>query len=148
MSLLHSSAIEIACRAFGIGSRELHLNLHRRIGILTCRIVAARTRLGLRISRFGEPSEGQRSEIRSVTIRIRLLGAYHDGFIELYYPQVFRYSFDSFDITRGHRNWRYDEFRLSDNEHVIHEVEWRGPQPSATWVIEASDVQHQWIPKA
>jgi hypothetical protein len=31
---------------------------------------------------ISEPSTGERHELRSASIRIRLLGAYHDGFIE------------------------------------------------------------------
>ncbi len=93
-----------------------------------------------------EASSGERHEVRSTSLRIRLLAAYHDGFIEFYYPKVFRYDLDTQDATSGHRDWRYDEFRLSESGHVIHEVEWSGAWNTARWVIEASDVHFQWHP--
>jgi len=76
------------------------------------------------------------------------LGAYHDGFIELFYPQVVGYSLNSPNNTRGLGDWRYDEFRLSPAGHLIHEIEWAGfgRTDQARWIIESSDVQFQWIP--
>src|SRR5258707_457232 len=38
-----------------------------------------------------EPSTGQRHETRTLSLQVRLLGAHHDGYIELLYPQVFSY---------------------------------------------------------
>lgn len=84
--------------------------------------------------------------MRSTSICIRLFGAYHDGFIEFFYPRVFRYSLDASDPVHGHRDWRYDEFRLSDRGHVIHEIEWCGVHDTARWVIESSDIHFQWHP--
>jgi len=46
----------------------------------------------------------------------------------------------------GHDDWRYDEFRLADEGHLIHEIEWWGRGEVARWVIEASDVQFSWYP--
>lgn len=93
-----------------------------------------------------EPSSGERSEERYNSMRILLLAGYHDGFIELFYPKVFRYRLEAVDSERGHRDWRYDEFRLSEGGHVIHEIEWCGSRDTARWVIEASDVEYRWIP--
>ena len=53
----------------------------------------------------------------------RMLGAYDDGFIEFYYPSVVRYCLDASDSAEGHRDWRYDEFRVSERGHVIHDHE-------------------------
>lgn len=89
----------------------------------------------------GEASEG-------VSIRVRLLAAYHDGIIEFHYPQVIRYQLGAAGISQGHRDWRYDEFRLSDDGLVIHEIEWSGPGETARWVIEAKDVFYRWLPLA
>ncbi|PYO57011.1 MAG: hypothetical protein DMD83_11450, partial [Candidatus Rokuibacteriota bacterium] len=36
-----------------------------------------------------ETGSGERAEVRAVSMRVRLLGAYHDGHIELSYPRVF-----------------------------------------------------------
>ncbi len=93
---------------------------------------------------FSEPSSGERSEIRHTQLRVRLLAAYHDGFIELCYPRVFRYTLQSADCARGLGDWCYDEFTLSPDAHVIHEIEWTFKH---RWIIEASDLEYQWIPK-
>jgi hypothetical protein len=83
---------------------------------------------------------------RTVAITVRLLGAYHDGIIEMHYPRVFEYCFNSTSLDRGHRDWRYDEFRVSDEGHLIHEIEWCGSQDIRSWFIEASDVHFKWSP--
>jgi hypothetical protein len=97
---------------------------------------------------FSEPASGEQHEQRSVSLRIRLLGACHDGHIELFYPQVFRYSLACADASRGHGDWRYDEFRLSEHGHLLHEIEWWSPDAPAHWLIEASDVELRWLPLA
>ena len=94
-----------------------------------------------------EPATGKNSENREVAIKIRLLGAYHDGYIELYYPKVFRYQFNVPAGDKGHGDWRYDEFRLSENGHLIHEIEWREYTNTSRWIIEASDIEYIWEPK-
>ena len=43
-------------------------------------------------------------------------------------------------------DWLYDEFRLNDRGHVLHEIEWSGPGTSGQWMIEASDVEFAWRP--
>lgn len=98
---------------------------------------------------ISEPSAGERGEQRSVAIRVRLLGAWHDGWIELHYPRVYGCSFGQPDCVRGLGGWRYDEFRLSEAGHLIHEIEWSGfpGQAAAGWLIEASDVNYQWLPR-
>jgi hypothetical protein len=98
---------------------------------------------------IAEPATGERGEQRVTAIRVRLLGAYHDGFIELFYPQVIRYSLSSPSSVRGLRDWRYDEFRLAPSGHMIHEIEWAGfsPDEVSRWIIEASDVKFEWVPR-
>ena len=97
---------------------------------------------------ISEPATGERSEQRHTSIRIRLLNAYHDGYIELFYPQVFRYTLSNSAAQRGQGDWRYDEFRLSPQGHLIHEIEWAGSgdEKAAHWLIEATDIEYQWIP--
>ena len=92
-------------------------------------------------------SEQAGGEERATSIRIRLLSAY-DGHIELFYPRVFSYQLASPSCTRGLGDWLYDEFTLSTNKHVIHEIEWRGflDDPEPRWIIEASDIEAQWTP--
>jgi hypothetical protein len=61
-----------------------------------------------------EASSGARHEIRTLSLRVRLLGAYHDGYIELFYPHVFAYRLSVERGEGGHRDWRYDELRMSN----------------------------------
>src|SRR6185503_2595900 len=42
---------------------------------------------------FEETGAGTRGEERSLSLRVRLLGAYHDFELEFHYPKVFSYSF-------------------------------------------------------
>jgi hypothetical protein len=89
---------------------------------------------------------------RSCSISLRLLGAYHDGYIEIAYPTVFSYSFLGSMAGKpvSHGDWRYDEFRLSERGHLIHEIEWAGApgaqRKSFSWIIEADDIVFRWIP--
>lgn len=93
-------------------------------------------------AKFEEPVSGDRHQIRHLSLRVCLLGAYHDNYLEFYYPKVYAYALDSATGNRGHCDWRYDEFRLSENGHLIHEIEWAGPPGvEARWLIEASDVE-------
>ena len=80
------------------------------------------------------------------SIKIRLLGAHGDGFIELEYTQVFHYALSYKGELHGHQDWRYDEFRVTDAGHVVHEIEWCGPTDTGNWLIEASDVSCTWFP--
>jgi len=95
-----------------------------------------------------ELSTGRRSEVRRLSLNIRLLSAHHDQYIELRYPRVFSYKLSIVDGERGQRDWRYDELRLSDRGHLIHEIEWSGLDATGSWLIEASDLEIEWIPIA
>jgi len=91
-----------------------------------------------------ETGSGYRAEVRAVSMRVRLLSAYHDGHIELSYPRVFAYQ-PGAHPHQGHQDWRYDEFRLTEDGHVLHEVEWWGSAEAGRWLIEASDVHFEWV---
>jgi hypothetical protein len=93
---------------------------------------------------FSEPASREHFDKRTTALKVRLLAAYHDGFIELFYPRVFSYSLLCSDCERGLGDWCYDEFRLSPAGHIIHEIEWTHGH---RWLIEASDIEYQWIPK-
>src|SRR5690242_17658258 len=69
-----------------------------------------------------EPSSGNRHEVREIEIAIRLLGAFHDGYLELPYRGVHSYSTSGVTgkTKIGHGNWLIDEVRLSDNNLVLH----------------------------
>jgi len=98
---------------------------------------------------ISEPAKGERSAERITGILVRLLGAHHDGHIELLYPRAFSYHLQSPSCTRGVGDWLCDEFTLSPNGHIIHEIEWAGfpDGEGSRWMIEASDIEFQWIPK-
>jgi hypothetical protein len=93
--------------------------------------------------------EAHSTSERATSIRIRLVGAYHDGYIELFYPCAFRYMLEGFTTSkRGVGDWLYDEFRLSPEGHLVHEIEWWFPKrEDSRWIIEASDVEFRWIPQ-
>jgi hypothetical protein len=93
-----------------------------------------------------EAGTGERPEMRGVTIRIRLVGAYHDCLIELPFPRVFRYRLQLDEASNGHCDWRFDEFRLNESGTLQHEIEWWGPEATGRWLIEASDVEFTWRP--
>lgn len=97
-------------------------------------------------AKFEEPSEGDRHERRTVSLSINLLGAYHDGTIELRYPRVFEYRLSSAALDGGHRDWRYDEFRLDERGRLVHEIEWCGHKDTGSWLIVASDIEYTWSP--
>lgn len=97
---------------------------------------------------FEEPSAGERSEVRHLSMRVRLLGAYHDQYLEFFYPEVYAYSMTGPASLGGHGDWQYDEFRLSGEGHVLHEIEWAGTpgKAGARWLIEACDVVFSVVP--
>lgn len=80
---------------------------------------------------------------RCGSLEIRLLGAYHDGTIHLRYPRLYSYSMQSSKCEKGMNDWRYDEFRLSGNGHLLHEIEWASGD---RWLIEADDIEFEWRP--
>ncbi|GAA0564086.1 hypothetical protein [Rhizomicrobium electricum] len=96
---------------------------------------------------MNENSSGEREEKRSLSLTVRLLGAYHDGYIEIFYPHVHSYKFDVWNADNGHRDWRYDELRLSSNGNLLHEIEWCALNDTGRWIIEASDLEFRWLPK-
>jgi hypothetical protein len=97
-----------------------------------------------------EPATGERRELRSLEIRVELLGAYHDGRIRLTYPGVVSYSLGQPFETKipggqGHGDWLVDEVSLVEHEgqsFVRHEVEFAR---RSAWVIEAADIIYEWI---
>src|SRR5262245_20513048 len=62
----------------------------------------------LETATFAEPATGTRNEVRSLTLTVRLLGAYHDGYIELVYPKVSAYEVSASQADRGHGDWLFD----------------------------------------
>ena len=92
---------------------------------------------------IAETGTGERNEIRHTGIQVRLFGAYHDGFIERHYPMVYHCSLAAPCSTDGLGDWLCDEFTLSSEGHMVHEIEWE----RGRWIVEASDIAFQWIPR-
>jgi hypothetical protein len=90
-----------------------------------------------------EPAEAPRGSVRRTTLTIRLLGAYHDGHIELRYADVAQYVLTNIAAESGHGDWLYDELRVDDLGRLEHEIEWsRG---DGRWLITAGDVAYRWV---
>lgn len=87
-----------------------------------------------------ETASGVRHENRQSHIKLRLLGAYHDGYIEIEYLNVKRYSIGC--EFPAHGDWDQDEIRLSDSGSVVHEIEIGG----TSWLIECEDIRYVWLP--
>lgn len=100
----------------------------------------------LQSATFEEPSTGSRDHDLSTALTVRLLGANHDGHIELVYPGVRSYDLSAPCSAGGLGDWRYDEFRVSDSGCVPHEIEWARSRITGRWLIQAVDVLHKWTP--
>jgi len=94
-----------------------------------------------------EPATGERLEERSIEVRLRLLGAYHDGHLHFRYMNVRRYSlgtpaeYKSPPFNVGHGDFIVDEIRPSDSGFLEHEIEFsRGSR----FEIECSDIQFEF----
>ena len=59
----------------------------------------------LRVVEAGD--ENQRNRTSSITIR--LLGAFHDGHIEISYPRIFGFEMKSISVEHRLGDWLYDE---------------------------------------
>jgi hypothetical protein len=96
---------------------------------------------------ISEPSSGVRCEIRSINILIRLLGAYHDGYLELRYENVRHYSMAGNALERtlhgisGHGDWLIDEITVADSGSVVHEILFRR---GYRWKIESEEILADW----
>jgi hypothetical protein len=78
---------------------------------------------------------------RAVSLRVRLLGAYHDLELEFFYANVRSYSMSHGRSARGHGDWRYDELRVGADGTLVHEIEWSHPDGEGVWLIQADDVE-------
>ena len=96
-----------------------------------------------------EPASGQRNESRELEIRVRLLGPYHDGRIEMMYSRVEYYRLETPTefgfplVDPSHGDWLVDEVRLSERGHILHEIEFSS---GSHWIIECHDLRYAWLP--
>jgi hypothetical protein len=97
-----------------------------------------------------EIATGPRSEKRSIEIKIILLGANHNGYIEMTYKNVTHYllnkpkNSENVAVSYGHGDWLIDEVRLSDTSSVIHDISFHG---GSNWTIECDDLIYEWKEK-
>lgn len=86
----------------------------------------------------------QGAKYSKLDISVRLLGAFHDGHIELRFENVRSCDLRAAFRQEGSRSdWLYDEVRLSESGHVLHEIEWSNKD---IWLIECDELQYSWIP--
>ena len=96
---------------------------------------------------ISEPSSEVRCEIKSINILIRLLGAYHDGYLELRYENVRPYSMagnapePTLHGIFGHGDWLIDEITVTDSGSVVHEILFRRGD---RWKIESEEILADW----
>lgn len=90
-----------------------------------------------------EDATGERRQNRIANIEIKLLGAWHDGYLILKYKNVANYSLSKSDSWKSHGDWLYDEVRSSENDLVLHEIEFAG---QTEWLIECEDIEFVWEP--
>ncbi len=88
-----------------------------------------------------ELSSGERRQNREIEIRVRLLGAYQNGYLDLIYKGVKSYALSSSSVYHG--DWYRDEIRLSENDLILHEVEFIGGN---CWKIVCENIKSEWIP--
>ena len=93
---------------------------------------------------IAESTSVDHPERRNTSIVVRLIGAYGDGHIQFHYPHVLWYTLSTTDVSAGHRDWRFDEFRLTEEGHLLHEIEWWGRHETGRWLICTTDVEFQW----
>lgn len=92
-----------------------------------------------------EITAGERSQVRSTAITLRLLGAYHDGYIIFRYTGVESFAIAASDATRGLRDWVSDTFSATERGLIRHEITWSA---ASSWRIEAREITYEWIAKA
>jgi hypothetical protein len=93
---------------------------------------------------IAEAAEGERQQFRSLGITLRLLGAYHDGHIQLTYDTVQAYTLHKpIANVLAHSDWLVDELRLSEQGQVVHEIVFAS---GARWLIECADIRYEWQP--
>ena len=89
-----------------------------------------------------ELASGERQQIRKIRIILTLLGAYHDGRIQLSYEDVVRYSFEKPPSGNAHGDWLIDEVQLSPEGLAVHDIQFE----KGRLRIECRDFTYSWTP--
>lgn len=78
---------------------------------------------------------------RVLSISLRLLGAYHNGYTYLTYEQVTGYDMEMKQPSRGsnhgHGDWLIDEVSLADTGEIIHDILFSS---GTTWTIKCHNI--------
>ena len=84
-------------------------------------------------------STEDRPQFCSITVELE---AANGGRIILTYPEVRKYNLTMpGEPSQIHGDWRYDEFTISDEDLLVHSIEWAdGP----VWTITATDLIHEY----
>jgi hypothetical protein len=101
-----------------------------------------------------EEKTSESSSKRNTNIKIKLLGAYHNGIITIFYKQVKYYCLgkfpykdnDDFGLKKAvnfHGDWLVDEIYLSEESLVIHDIEFAN---KVRWIIHCEDIEYNWNP--
>jgi hypothetical protein len=100
-----------------------------------------------------EHAMGLRNEERWIDIYIKLLGAYHDGNINIKYEKVIGYFLakESFikkeksnkAVVLSHGDWLIDEISLSESGEIIHEIIFDN---DIKWTIRCGNIVYKWDP--
>ncbi|HMQ11030.1 MAG TPA: hypothetical protein PKC21_08305 [Oligoflexia bacterium] len=93
---------------------------------------------------ISEKSYGDRNEKSATSISITLLNAYHNATITFEYENVISYNLSFLKNKHARQDWLYDEFRVSENKKILHEIEWSGFKTLSTWTIEAEDIHYKF----
>ena len=92
---------------------------------------------------ISELSSGKRHQVRDLEIRVRLLGAYHDGSIEFTYKRVLRYLIGAIaEWPAGHGDWLEDDVDVKQDASLMHRVKLK----NGSLKIQAEDIEYKWIP--
>jgi hypothetical protein len=91
---------------------------------------------------ISEPSYGEHHQVRGLEIRVRLLGAYHDGNIEFTYKRVLRYLIGAIPERAAHGDWLEDDVDVKEDASLVHRVKFT----NGSLKIEAEEIEYKWIP--
>jgi hypothetical protein len=96
-----------------------------------------------------ENSTGDRSQVRDIGVRVKLLSASHAGYIQFQYQKVWAYDLNKRKIEHKpgiapqHGDWLADEITLTSNGQVLHEIRFSS---GIVWRIECGSVGYEYLP--
>jgi hypothetical protein len=99
----------------------------------------------LEVVEIKESASGSPNMAEPSTIVLKLLGAYHNGWITLTYEGVRHHTLSRYQCDQGLGGWLRDEFALTDDGLIAHRITWHSTAGGTShWVIEAENVSYRW----